>query len=71
MPNELQCQLLPMRKIQHDLDLFPGASLPNLPSFRMSPIEHQELQHQVQELLDRGFLWESMSQYAVPVLLTP
>jgi L-asparaginase/Glu-tRNA(Gln) amidotransferase subunit D len=58
MPDELPRTLPPMRNIQHVIDLFPGASLPNIPSNRMSPKKHQELQRQVQELLDRGFLRE-------------
>jgi hypothetical protein len=67
-PNEVPPGLPPKRGIEHQIDLVPGAPLPNWPSYRTNPEETKEIQRQVQELLDKWYVKESLSPCVVPVL---
>ncbi|XP_024007253.1 uncharacterized protein LOC112083458 [Eutrema salsugineum] len=63
--------LPPIRGIEHQIDFLPRASLPNRPAYKTNPLETKELQKQVGELMEKGYIRESMSPCAVPVLLVP
>ncbi|CAA7051423.1 unnamed protein product [Microthlaspi erraticum] len=63
--------LPPVRGIEHQIDFVPGSTLPNRPAYRTNPVETKELQRQIDELMDKGHIRESMSPCAVPVLLVP
>ncbi|KAL9366951.1 hypothetical protein Peur_038150 [Populus x canadensis] len=68
-PEDIPNGLPPLKGIEHQIDLVPGASIPNRPAYRSNPEEMKELQRQVDELMMKGYIHESMSLYAVPVLL--
>ncbi|KAI4320605.1 hypothetical protein MLD38_034066 [Melastoma candidum] len=70
-PKEMPAELPPIRGIEHQIDFIPGAPIPNRPAYRCSPQEAKELQKQVDELLSKGYVRESMSPFSLPVLLVP
>ena len=45
--------------------------MPNRAPYKTNPEETKEIQRQVQELLDKGYVCESLSPCAVPVILVP
>ena len=70
-PNDIPSGLPPIRGIEHQIDFVPGVTIPNRPAYRSNPEETKELQRQVEELLTKGHVRESMSPCTVPVLLMP
>ena len=70
-PEEIPPGLPPLRGIEHQIDLVPGATIPNRPAYRSNPEETKELQKQVEDLMAKGYVRESLSPCAVPVLLVP
>jgi reverse transcriptase-like protein len=69
--DDLPLGLPPLRGIEHQIDLIPGATLPNRPAYRTNSMEAKELQRQVEELMQRGYVRESLSPCAVSTLLVP
>jgi hypothetical protein len=53
------------------MDLILGATLPIYAAYKTNPEETKEIQRQVQELLDHGYVRESLSPCAIPVILVP
>jgi hypothetical protein len=51
--------------------LIPGAALPNRVAYWTNPEETKKIQRQVQELLDHGYVQESLTPCIVPVILVP
>ena len=70
-PDELPPGLPPLCGIEHRIDLIPGAPLLNKAPYRINPEETNEIQRQVQHLMENGYVRESLSPCAVPVILVP
>ncbi|XP_024013222.1 uncharacterized protein LOC112087546 [Eutrema salsugineum] len=58
---EIPPGLPPIRGIEHQIDLIPGAPLPNRAAYRVNPEEAKELENQVQDLMSKGYIRESLS----------
>ncbi|XP_052481185.1 uncharacterized protein LOC128035479 [Gossypium raimondii] len=70
-PNEVPSGLPPLCGIEHQIGFVPRAVILNRPAYRTNPEETKELQRQVNELMEKGYIQESLSPCAVPVLLVP
>ena len=63
--------LPPIKGIERQINFIPSSNIPNLPTYRSNPGETKEIQRQVEALLGKGWVQESMSPNVVPVLLMP
>ena len=69
--DELPHSFPPIRSIIHHFELIPGASLPKNAAYRLTPRENEEVKNQVQELLDKGLVRESLSPCPIPTVFNP
>ncbi|GJW18838.1 putative reverse transcriptase domain-containing protein [Tanacetum coccineum] len=60
--------LPPVRQVEFQIDLIPGAAPVARAPYRLAPSEMQELSNQLQELSDRGFIRQSTSPWGAHVL---
>jgi hypothetical protein len=61
--------LPPRRQLDHAITLEHGATPTNNRPYRYSPLQKDEIERQVQEMLAAGIITQSMSPFASPVLL--
>jgi hypothetical protein len=61
-------RLPPDREIEFTIDLLPSTGPISKAPYWMAPFELGELDEQLQEILDRGFIRPSVSSWVVPVL---
>nr|XP_043638012.1 uncharacterized protein LOC122609015 [Erigeron canadensis] len=58
----------PVRQVEFNIDLVPGAAPVAKAPYRLAPPEMQELSNQLQELLSKGFIRPSSSPWGTPIL---
>ncbi|CAI7792914.1 unnamed protein product, partial [Closterium sp. NIES-53] len=67
-PSDLPAGLPPKHSVDHRIVLRPGSEPPVRATYRMSAAEMKEVQAQLEELLEKGFIRVSSSPYAAPIL---
>ncbi|GJT75624.1 reverse transcriptase domain-containing protein [Tanacetum coccineum] len=60
--------LPPIRQVEFQIDLVPGATPVARAPYRLAPSEIKELSEQLRELADRGFIRPNISPWGAPVL---
>jgi len=60
--------LPPDREVEFAIELIPGTTPISRRPYRMPPSELAELKTQLMELLDKGFIWPSSSEWGCPAL---
>ncbi|GJS14393.1 reverse transcriptase domain-containing protein [Tanacetum coccineum] len=65
---EIYTAFLPVRQVEFQIDIIPGAAPVARAPYRLAPSEMQELSNQLQKLAGRGFIRPSTSPWGAPVL---
>ena len=68
-PSEVQ-GLPPARRIDHRIDIVPGANPPTRKPYRLSQPELTELKRLLEKLLAKGYIRPSVSPFGAPVFFT-
>jgi len=69
--NEIPHRLSSIRAIEHQMDLVPGVSILNQPTYRSNSNEIKKLQKKMKELMTKEFTRENVSSCVVLILLVP
>ncbi|GBG72565.1 hypothetical protein CBR_g12135 [Chara braunii] len=59
------------REVVHAIEIIPGSSIPKGRIYQMFPGKLDELRRQLKELIEKGWIWPSVSPYGSPVLFVP
>ncbi|GJV26739.1 putative CCCH-type zinc finger family protein [Tanacetum coccineum] len=71
LPTEILSGLPPLRTIQHKINFIPGFIVPNKLAYQSNPQKMEEMRKQVDRLLQKGLIRESLSPCPVLTILVP
>ena len=64
-------KISPIRGTEHKIDFIPRTVIPYKPAYRVNPTETKEIQRKVEELMEKGYIRESLSSCSIRDLLMP
>jgi len=67
-PDEI-LELPPSMDVDFTIDLIPGGGPVSMAPYRMAPAELAELKKQIEDLLEKKFIWPSASPWRASILL--
>lgn len=70
-PDKLPKGRPPKRDVEHHIETVPGVEPPSRPPYRLGPAEQDEMEAQIKDLLEQGFIRPSASPYGAPILFVP
>ena len=70
-PEKLPKGVPPSREVEHAIETDPDAAPPSRAPYRLGPKEIEELEEQIRDLLEQGYIRPSCSPYGAPILFVP
>ena len=68
-PSDLPAGLPPKRALTHGINIIPGSKPISKPPHHLNASEASEVEWQLADYVQRGFIWPSLSPWASPILL--
>ena len=70
-PDRLQKGHPPKRDVEHHIEAIPGAEPPSQPPYQLGLAGQDEMEEQIKDLLEQGFIRPSASSYGATILFLP
>ena len=70
-PEKLPKGVPPSREVEHAIETDPDAAPPSRAPYKLGPKEVEEMEEQIKDLLQQGYIQPSYSPYGAPILFVP